>query len=368
MWNRKSRGDQTEVATKYVFATAAKEPWGAERSLSIILRDTKNGLSRMSHVLCLSEKTATFLQDEASVKVSVCRSGRGRVSALSTMYKQLRSQPPGACIVIFSLQLLPLIPLLRLVSGNRYRLVADIHDAPRGLFDRIASATCVRFGHSTISISEYVSRHLWMTRSALIVPRPIELPVRSLHKKADRDGALKVGIVGRVDREKRVDLAVRAVGSLVARMDVRLNVYGAAHLDSEYPAELQQMALQFDKPFVNFAGVKQPVEIYSEIDVLVVANENEPSGRTVGEAMMHGVVVVAPDTGGAGEFFESGVSGLTYRAGSEESLARVLTELAGSPDLRNRLTKNAKNKIELERGTDVAVTAYRNALESTAAK
>ncbi|MDN3481511.1 glycosyltransferase family 4 protein [Arthrobacter sp. APC 3897] len=316
----------------------------------------------------MSEKTASFFKTEAMVRTDLINAGSGRIAALVSMYKNLIRQPSGSCIVVFSLQLLPLIPMLRLSHGNKFRLVADIHDAPRGWMDRLASAGCVRFAHRAISISKYVSKHLWMSSSAVIVPRPIELPASNCCVERADDAPLNIGIVGRVDREKRVDLAVRAVGSLVARMDVRLNVYGAAHLDSDYPAELQQMALQFDKPFVNFAGVKQPVEIYSEIDVLVVANENEPSGRTVGEAMMHGVVVVAPDAGGAGEFFESGVSGLTYRAGSEESLARVLTELAGSPDLRNRLTKNAKNKIELERGTDVAVTAYRNALESTAAK
>lgn len=352
----------------YIFVTAAKEAWGAERSMSIILRDRASGLAGKSHVVCVSEETASFLAAEAGVSVEVSEHAAGRISALLAVYKKLRKLPPGTCIVVFSLQFLPLLPLLRVLPGARYRLVADIHDAPRGWIDRLASAACVRFAHEIISISEYVSKHLWMSSSAVVIPRPIEEPRSDFDRTLPIGEEITVGIVGRVDREKCIDVAVRAVGSLVDRFDMRLNIYGAAHLDSDYPAELRELAGRFGKDFVHFAGVREPSEIYSEIDVLVVANANEPSGRTVGEAMMHGVVVAAPNSGGAQEFFENGVSGVTYEARDEAALASVLLTLAGSADFRLRLASCAKEQILSERSPHVAVGAYAKLLENVVSK
>lgn len=368
MLRKAARSRLAEPPTRYVFVSAAKEPWGAERSLSILLRDPENGLAKDSQVLCISERTASFLRAESGVSAEVVEGISGRVSALLSMYKYIRLQPAGACVVIFSLQFLPLIPMVRLLPGVGHRVVADIHDAPRGWVDRLASAFCVRFAHKAISISEYVSKHLWMGSFAITVPRPIDLPAVDFERAPHVGSTIRVGIVGRVDREKRIDLVVRAVGSLADKCDISLHVYGAAHLDAGYPAELSHLARQFGGDFVQFKGVCEPTAIYSELDILVVANENEPSGRTVGEAMMHGVVVVAPDSGGAQEFFESGVSGVTYEAGNEESLASVLSDLAHSREMRERLVSKAKSQILDERAPKSAVGAYARALQSVVAK
>ena len=92
---------------------------------------------------------------------------------------------------------------------------------------------------------------------------------------------------------------------------------------------------------VRFAGQLSRGEVreaYAGADAVVFpVRWEEPWGLVPLEAMARGRPVVATGRGGSGEYLRDGENALLFEAGDAEALARVVTRLAGSADLRARL-------------------------------
>jgi glycosyltransferase involved in cell wall biosynthesis len=93
--------------------------------------------------------------------------------------------------------------------------------------------------------------------------------------------------------------------------------------------------------------------VYQGLDVMVHASERpEPFGRTIVEAMASGCAVVVARAGGALELFDEGRTGLGFRAGDPEDLARAVLELVRDAELRTRLASAARSEAETRFGRD----------------
>jgi len=149
-----------------------------------------------------------------------------------------------------------------------------------------------------------------------------------------------VGIVGRLQRWKRVELAIRALPVVRATVPgARLRVIGdaAPGLDDDYPAELRTAARALGvADAVEFAGhVDDAGAAIGELDVLVHCAELEPFGLAPVEAMLRGVPVIVPDEGGPRESVRDGVDGLRVDPTDTGALAAAIVSLAGDPGRRS---------------------------------
>ena len=68
-------------------------------------------------------------------------------------------------------------------------------------------------------------------------------------------------------------------------------------------------------------------EVYSLLDMLVIASSTEGVPLTVLEAMKHGIPVVSTAVGGIPEVIEDGVDGLIVDAGDTGALCRAVEQL-----------------------------------------
>lgn len=76
-------------------------------------------------------------------------------------------------------------------------------------------------------------------------------------------------------------------------------------------------------------------QVFQSLDIVVHASiRPEPFGRTIVEAMASGRPVAISRAGGAAELFEEGSTGLGFRPGDPDDLARVLLVLLRDPQLR----------------------------------
>jgi glycosyltransferase involved in cell wall biosynthesis len=213
--------------------------------------------------------------------------------------------------------------------------------------------------HRVIYISKYVGTMLPAVSDRRLVVRPISAVPASIPKQ--NTSSLVVGIAGRLDVEKRIELAIEAVG--MSEPHVILHVYGDSFSDQDdYRATLVQLGEKLLPNRVRFMGTVPASHIYEEIDLLFVANSQEASGRTVGEAMAAGVPVVVPSRGGAQEFLEHMSSGLVYDADSALSASNAISLLAASQELRSQVRDGGKAKIQLERSTLRIAQLYLDAL------
>jgi glycosyltransferase involved in cell wall biosynthesis len=159
-----------------------------------------------------------------------------------------------------------------------------------------------------------------------------------LEAPAPRPWTWRLAYVGRLDRQKGVDVAIRALADLPAR--ATLTVWGSG--DQRYVAELRSLADRLRvAPRVRFAGFVTGADLraaYAAADAVVFpVRWQEPFGLVPLEAMGMGRMVVATAHGGSTEFLVDGENALVFEADDASALAAHLVRLASDPLLRERL-------------------------------
>jgi glycosyltransferase involved in cell wall biosynthesis len=157
-------------------------------------------------------------------------------------------------------------------------------------------------------------------------------------KKAEEIGLL---YVGRVSKEKNIDVAVSAARQLADEgIPVRLLIVG----DGPYLRELRQ-----NVPEACYTGYLRAVELaaaYASSDVFVFPSTTDTFGNVVLEAKAAGLPCVVSDQGGPCELILDGIDGFITRALDAGDFARVLRLLCRDSKLRAKMGEQARNRVE----------------------
>lgn len=170
-----------------------------------------------------------------------------------------------------------------------------------------------------------------------------------------RSAPLVVAMVGNLtSRSKKHLLFIDAAGLVDRGLPIEWRIYG--HDPSEggkvagdtYIDELHQQVarLGLTNRF-GFPGfVADPVDIMSQIDVLVHPADNESFGRVVVEAMAAGLPAVGVRGGGVAEIIRDGQTGLLARPDEPRELASAIERLARDQRLRVALGEAGRTRAE----------------------
>lgn len=158
---------------------------------------------------------------------------------------------------------------------------------------------------------------------------------------ASAGGAAVIGIVGRLQRWKRVELALEAMRHIHrAQPAAVMRIIGGTTpgIDEGYGEELRIRAEQAGiAGAVEFRGQVTDVRAeLSQVDVLLHTARSEPFGLVLVEAMVQHVPVVAVSEGGPLEILRDGVDGL-LSVGEPEALAERVLQLISDPRRRERM-------------------------------
>jgi glycosyltransferase involved in cell wall biosynthesis len=151
-----------------------------------------------------------------------------------------------------------------------------------------------------------------------------------------REARVKLMFAGRMDREKGVEVLMRAWrASGLREPEAALVLVGAGSTAGASPARARVLGA---------VGQERLREMYADADVLVVPSIRtrtfrEPWSLVVNEAMNRGLAVIASDAVGAvaGGLVRDGRNGVVVPAGDAGALARAMARLTGDPALRARL-------------------------------
>jgi glycosyltransferase involved in cell wall biosynthesis len=152
---------------------------------------------------------------------------------------------------------------------------------------------------------------------------------------------LRIGYIGQVAAHKGVHLLIQAFKRLDTDTDggPELRIYGDLARDPRYVRYLKRLADGCSR--ILFKGLienRRMPETLAELDVVVAPStwyENSP--LAIMEAQAAQVPVVTSDLGGMAELVQHDVSGLLFRVGNVEDLARQLQRLLDEPRLLYRL-------------------------------
>ena len=211
-------------------------------------------------------------------------------------------------------------------------------------------------------------------RRATLIYNPFDtdqpLPDREEARKALRaeldlpEDAVLLGWIGNVNRRKQPEQFVDIVKKVAARKPassitgVMMGRQGDLEHDSGWKAKLDDAA-----DLVRDLGFRDPVApSLAACDALVVTAANEPFGRTVVEAMLTGVPVVAARDGGYVEVLDHGKTGFLVPPDDldsfVETIERVLN-MAEIGNIREQARQTALERFSIERHARSVMTVYR---------
>jgi glycosyltransferase involved in cell wall biosynthesis len=180
-------------------------------------------------------------------------------------------------------------------------------------------------------------------REAGITPREATvvhpgIDPRFLNDRPPRRWSFRLLYVGRIDRQKGIDTAVRALAHLPDA--ATLTVWGTG--DQRYIAEMRELAIELGVAarvrFAGWAGLEAVMAAYEEADAVVFpVRWEEPFGLVPLEAMGLARPLVSTARGGTAEFVRDGENALVFEADDAQGLARCVLRLAGDDELRERL-------------------------------
>ncbi len=163
--------------------------------------------------------------------------------------------------------------------------------------------------------------------------------------------------VARLDPIKDHATALRAMARLrAAGADAQWIAVGAG----PERTRLEALAATLDlRGRVRFLGERRDVErLLQAFDVALLTSRSEGTPLTLLEAMAASLPCVATDVGGTPEVVVPGETGLLSRAGDDEALAARLQTLVRSPDLRARMGRRGRRRVEAHFDADVMEHGY----------
>lgn len=158
------------------------------------------------------------------------------------------------------------------------------------------------------------------------------------------EGRHLIGMVGRLSREKRCDLAIEAVADLVERgHDLELWIAG----EGAERAALERLAAGLgvgDR--VRCVGfLDDPLPFLEALDVFVMSSVREGLPNSLLEAMAVGLPVVATPVAGIPGVVDDGRNGLLVEEAAAPALRRKIVELLESPELAASIGRAARETV-----------------------
>ncbi|MFB5189229.1 glycosyltransferase [Alicyclobacillus fastidiosus] len=197
-----------------------------------------------------------------------------------------------------------------------------------------SAAKWLQYADCHLAISKVNSERLVRTMSEekiRIVHNPVVLPEQPVPRA--RLGAPHFVFIGRLAREKRVDVLLTAVSKLSSDIDWRLSIIG----DGPHRTELRRLQSTLDIPSerITWHGWQaDPWACIDDASALVLPSPHEGFGLVLVEALARGVPVIISDTQTALQDVVVGRgAGWNFRSNDPLALSRILQGL-GSGALR----------------------------------
>ena len=159
-------------------------------------------------------------------------------------------------------------------------------------------------------------------------------------KFGEHNGEIRLLYVGRISREKDLDLLAAAYRRLRDEgLPVQLFVVGHGPYSEAFAKSLPEAI------FTGYLTGNELAAAYASADIFVFPSTTDTFGNVILEAQACGLPVVVSDSGGPKELVQDTANGLITKSHDEEDFARAIRALITNPALRERMGKSARNSV-----------------------
>lgn len=179
-------------------------------------------------------------------------------------------------------------------------------------------------------------------------------------------GKRVLGFIGSFYAYEGLDLLLRALPAILQQApDIALLLTGGGPQEENLKKLTQELGLQEHVKFTGRVPHAQVQRYYSLVDVLVYPRHSMRLTDLVTplkplEAMAQGLLLVASDVGGHKELIRDGETGMLFRAGDADDLARSVLRLLAMQDRWPQLREAGRCYVETERNWTNSVARYRD--------
>ena len=156
-----------------------------------------------------------------------------------------------------------------------------------------------------------------------------------------------VGLVGRLSKEKGVDVFIEAAALVLQEIpEVRFVVVG----DGEDRAALEAMIDDLGvRGKVRLVGTRSDMpQVYASLDLMVSASRKEGLPMAILEGLASGRALIATPVGAVPEVVRDGVTGVLIAPGDKNLLAATIIRLLRDAELRSRVGAAGRRMIAEE--------------------
>ena len=206
-----------------------------------------------------------------------------------------------------------------------------------------------------------------------VIPNAVDVDKFALGGKADPELKMKLGLgtgrvlgfIGSFYAYEGLDLLIGALPAIAARApDVKVLLVGGGPQDAALKAQVMALGLEDRVVFAGRVPHAAVNRYYDLVDVLVYPRHPMRLTELVTplkplEAMAQGRLMVASDVGGHRELIDDGKTGVLFRAGDGDDLARKALALLDGVSDWERIKANGRRFVETERNWTASVARYR---------
>ena len=236
----------------------------------------------------------------------------------------------------------PVLTTLRgsdVALANKSRLFHMILRACMRLSTRI-----VTVGHGlATAAATLVPRH---AAKIVMIPNGVDMTLMNLAPSKIPTGEFRLTTIANLIPGKGVDIIIQAMGRLENLTDFSLSVIG----DGPERERLEKLSASIGVAArVKFTGSISPTDIPSYLattDLFILASFSEGRPNVILEAFAAAVPVVASNIDGVNELVAHGTTGLLFKAGDPQDLARQIQRLYSDNKLLSTMKTAARRYIE----------------------
>jgi glycosyltransferase involved in cell wall biosynthesis len=159
-------------------------------------------------------------------------------------------------------------------------------------------------------------------------------------KFGNQNGEVRLLYVGRVSREKDLDLLADAYRRLRSEgLPVQLFVVGHGPYSETFSQALPEAV------FTGYLTGKELANAYASADIFVFPSTTDTFGNVIIEAQASGVPVVVSDSGGPKELVQNNENGLITKSHDVEDFTRAVRNLVVDPAMRERMGLRGRESV-----------------------
>lgn len=196
---------------------------------------------------------------------------------------------------------------------------------------------------------------------------------KELRKELQLDDKIVLGFIGSFYQYEGLIFLLDALKLCVKRFaNVRLILAGGGPEEANIKHRIKALKLEEHVILIGRVEHDQISTLYQLFDVCVYPRHKIRLTDIVTplkplEAMAHNCVVLASDVGGHLELIDDQVTGILFKAGSKEDLAKKLEYIVSQPELRANMIRNGAKFVERERNWQLNIKKYQALYEKLCA-